>query len=262
MPRPTLSVVLCAYNEQAALPAQLAALAGQTRSADEYVLQDDGSTDGTGALLDAFPSDRRIRFRMRTPSGTAAAYQHAALFARSEWLYLASANDVLHPGAFAAWAGAVARWPHARLCVGETTEAPLAWRARTGPLRPAQVGRCLARGGQMHGAGVFVRRDAWLAAGGYDPALEWLADWWLYHRLAFQHGLVYLAAPIAALGPPHYSMGWAEATRMAAVAARLAAHLRDPVNAAVRARLLATPLLDHAHVGRGAVRALLRAEAA
>lgn len=54
MARLRLSVAMCTYNGEPFLGDQLASVAAQTRSPDEIVICDDGSTDGTRGLLDAF----------------------------------------------------------------------------------------------------------------------------------------------------------------------------------------------------------------
>ncbi len=53
----SLSVVLCTYNGAAYLPQQLASLRAQTRLPDEMVVRDDGSTDATLDLLNAFADE-------------------------------------------------------------------------------------------------------------------------------------------------------------------------------------------------------------
>lgn len=55
---PRCAVVLCSYNGERFLPAQLASLKSQTVQPAVYVLSDDASTDGTWALLQAFASER------------------------------------------------------------------------------------------------------------------------------------------------------------------------------------------------------------
>ena len=51
--RPTISVIVCAYNDAAYLPACLHALLAQTRPADEIIVIDNASTDRTGELARA-----------------------------------------------------------------------------------------------------------------------------------------------------------------------------------------------------------------
>ncbi len=55
---PRCAVVLCTYNGERFLPAQLESLRAQTVQPSVYVVSDDASTDGSWALLQAFASDR------------------------------------------------------------------------------------------------------------------------------------------------------------------------------------------------------------
>ena len=54
MARSTISVALCTYNGERFLAEQLASIASQTRLPDELICCDDGSTDGTVAVLESF----------------------------------------------------------------------------------------------------------------------------------------------------------------------------------------------------------------
>lgn len=54
LPAIRLSVAMCTYNGEVFLPQQLASIAGQTSLPDELVICDDGSTDGTISILEAF----------------------------------------------------------------------------------------------------------------------------------------------------------------------------------------------------------------
>jgi glycosyltransferase involved in cell wall biosynthesis len=58
--RPTISAIVCAYNEAAYLPACLHALLAQTRPPDEIIVVDNASTDGTGDVARAVPGVRVI----------------------------------------------------------------------------------------------------------------------------------------------------------------------------------------------------------
>jgi cellulose synthase/poly-beta-1,6-N-acetylglucosamine synthase-like glycosyltransferase len=49
--RPTLTAIVAAYNEEAVLEATITALASQSEPPEQIVIADDGSTDGTAALL-------------------------------------------------------------------------------------------------------------------------------------------------------------------------------------------------------------------
>lgn len=58
--KPTFSIVTCTWNSAATLPDTLASLRAQTYGDVEHIFVDGGSTDGTLALLAAFPGNKRI----------------------------------------------------------------------------------------------------------------------------------------------------------------------------------------------------------
>jgi glycosyltransferase involved in cell wall biosynthesis len=58
--KPVFSIVTCTWNSAATLPDTLASLRAQTCRDVEHIFVDGGSTDGTLALLAAFPGTQRI----------------------------------------------------------------------------------------------------------------------------------------------------------------------------------------------------------
>ncbi|PSC05798.1 glycosyl transferase family 2 [Alsobacter soli] len=62
---PTVAILMGVYNGERFLPGQLASLEGQTHQAWRLYASDDGSTDGSGAILDAWAAawggDRLVR---------------------------------------------------------------------------------------------------------------------------------------------------------------------------------------------------------
>ncbi len=197
--RPTLSVCLCACNEQEHLPEQLKAILSQGRQHDELILLDDGSTDATSELLREVQkiTDKVTLIRRDKPSGPVAAYNFVASEATCDWLYLPSGNDLVHPGAFQAWELAVQKWPHAKLIAGDIVGEVLEWADDECFLDPKRMSAAVKRGVLFFGASVFVRRDIWNLFGGLRENLRWYSDWFLYHAIALRHGAVYLAKTIA-----------------------------------------------------------------
>jgi len=93
---PTLSVVIPAYNEEQRLPdtlAQILAYLGDQRYRSEVIVADDGSADGTAALVERMierhPSLRLLRLDHR---GKGFAVRAGALAARSEYVLLCDAD--------------------------------------------------------------------------------------------------------------------------------------------------------------------------
>lgn len=96
------SVVITSYNRQAALRETLAALGEQTLPPAQYevLVVDNGSTDGTSALLAELSLPYPLRsFRFERNQGIAAARNHALRQAQGDTLVLLS-DDVLVPPSF------------------------------------------------------------------------------------------------------------------------------------------------------------------
>jgi glycosyltransferase involved in cell wall biosynthesis len=94
---PVVSVLLPVRDARATLPACLASLRRQTLSGHEVVAVDDGSTDGSGELLErAAAGDARLEV-VRTPArGLVAALNTAFQRARAPFIARMDADDVAH----------------------------------------------------------------------------------------------------------------------------------------------------------------------
>lgn len=82
--RISLSVIIAAHNEAAVLPETLAALFAQTEPPDEVIIADDGSDDGTAALLAGYGLPTPAVGEISGPRGAAPGAVLAAAAARRE----------------------------------------------------------------------------------------------------------------------------------------------------------------------------------
>ncbi len=99
---PVVSVVIPVYNVEAWLPRVLASVQAQTFADWECVCVDDGSTDGSAALIrSAAAQDARIRLISQPNGGAAAARNRGMAEARGEFLLLLDADDLVQPGLMA-----------------------------------------------------------------------------------------------------------------------------------------------------------------
>lgn len=115
--RPRVSVFLPCRNEEAHLPACIDSLAAQTLEAFEVVAVDDGSTDGTRELLDAWARrDGRVRVLEGDGRGVAAAAERAAGAARAPLLARMDGDDVAHPERLERQAAFLDRRPELAAC--------------------------------------------------------------------------------------------------------------------------------------------------
>jgi glycosyltransferase involved in cell wall biosynthesis len=104
--RPRFSIVTAVYNVEPYLPEFIASLEAQTfdLSRLEVVAVNDGSTDGSRALLEAWCRTSRIRVTiLDQPNAGAAAARNLGLdHASGEWVTFTDPDDVLDPGWFRA----------------------------------------------------------------------------------------------------------------------------------------------------------------
>jgi len=94
---PSISVLLPVHNAAATLEACLASLERQSRTDWECVVVDDGSTDGTAALLERFARrDRRFRISGGPHRGLVAALNIGLARCRGELVARMDADDLMH----------------------------------------------------------------------------------------------------------------------------------------------------------------------
>lgn len=95
---PRFSVTIPAYNAESTLAETVASVQAQTFADFEVVICNDGSTDGTLALAHSLASgDPRIRVVSQENRGSGGAYNTAVRNARSEFVVMLSADDLLLP---------------------------------------------------------------------------------------------------------------------------------------------------------------------
>jgi hypothetical protein len=190
---PPVSILIPARNEADAIEAAVRAACAQAVPEVEVVVLDDGSTDGTGAILGRLaPELARLRVAAGAPlppgwAGKAwACWQLAAHHARHDWLLFVDADVRLGPDAAGrALAAAeaqeavfVSAFPRQVLgSVGEALVVPLVYLVLLAYLPLALVRRypmpaLSAACGQL----MLVRRDAYLAADGHRAIRGTLHD--------------------------------------------------------------------------------------
>jgi glycosyltransferase involved in cell wall biosynthesis len=121
---PCISILLPAHNAAATLAACLASISRQTLTSWECVLVDDGSTDGTRALADAWARrDQRFRVIATAHHGLVAALTEGLRHCRAPLIARMDADDLMHRRRLQAQAEALACQTglsgvgcHVRLC--------------------------------------------------------------------------------------------------------------------------------------------------
>jgi Glycosyl transferase family 2 len=199
-PRPTLSVVIAAYQAAALVPDAVRSALDQTLPPLDVVVCDDGSTDDPAAALAPFRD--RITLLRQDNRGEAAAKNAASRAASGDFVAILDADDVFVPERLEAIAGALAERPDLDIL---TTDAWIELDGRRvrkvyeqGYRFPAQGQRsAILRGNFVFGL-CAVRRSTLLAAGGYDESIRYATDWDLWLRLVLEGSTVgCLMTPLA-----------------------------------------------------------------
>jgi hypothetical protein len=91
---------MCTYNGEKFLPQQLASMLRQTRLPDEVILRDDGSTDSTPAILQAFQASAPfpVDFQVNEHNlGSTRNFEAAMRACRCDLIALSDQDDLWHP---------------------------------------------------------------------------------------------------------------------------------------------------------------------
>jgi len=184
---PEVSVVIPTRDRAGLLERTLAGALGQRHVEVEVIVVDDGSTDGTAALVEDLGDPRLRLVRHEFARGVASARNRGVAEARAAWVAFLDDDDLwapsklrsqLHSAALAeasfAFCGAV--MVDERLRVLRTFEQPDSERlAETLASMNAIPAGC---------SNVVARTDLVRSVGGFDERLFQLADWDLWYRLA------------------------------------------------------------------------------
>jgi glycosyltransferase involved in cell wall biosynthesis len=194
---PTISVIVCAHNEQATLAACLHSLFAQTRAPDEVIAVDNASTDGTGAVARAVPGVRLVEEPRKGLTRAREAGRHAArgdllLYLDADcraplaWVERVERRFLRRPGLLAL-SGPYRYYDWdvwGRLLIR-------AYDLALAPATQVLARHVLRVGAVLYGGNFAVRREALARIGGFDT------------RIAFHGEDTNLGRRLAALGPVH-----------------------------------------------------------
>lgn len=96
MTKPLVSVVMCTYNTEKYIAEAIASILNQTYKNLEFIIWDDGSTDGTKAIVESF-KDERIRYFYHENTGLGMALRMACEKATGKYIARMDSDDVSLP---------------------------------------------------------------------------------------------------------------------------------------------------------------------
>lgn len=110
--RPDFSVIIPAFNAEHTIETTVRSVLGQTHCSFEVIVVDDGSTDGTAAVLEALVAeDQRVRVVSKPNGGCASARNAGCEAARANLVALLDADDAYLPNYLEAMHDLAGRYP-------------------------------------------------------------------------------------------------------------------------------------------------------
>jgi glycosyltransferase involved in cell wall biosynthesis len=202
-PTPAISVIMPARDMARFIGVAVDSLRAQDFEDWELLVVDDGSRDGTGAVV-AARRDARIRLIRQPPSGVSVARSRALSEARGGAILFLDADDWVAPDALARLSAALDQAPEAvgahggyAVMAEEAGPGDPPLRLRPGPLPAGELlETLLVRNLFANGGHLLLRREAVQRAGPFRAELRYGEDWEYWIRLALQGP--YAAAPGAA----------------------------------------------------------------
>lgn len=187
---PKVSVIIPTYNCDRFLPEAINSVLQQTLTQLEIIVIDDGSTDQTAAILQAYQARHgdRVRTVSRFNQGVSAARNHGIQLAQGEWIAFLDADDVFFPDKLKAQLQVAAENPDLGMIHSGWQRVDSAGKVLTIVEPWHQVPRLDLEGWLRYKpvlpSAMLFRRDWLLRSGGFDPRFSMSEDTELILRLA------------------------------------------------------------------------------
>jgi glycosyltransferase involved in cell wall biosynthesis len=193
----TVSVVLPTWNRRELVARALTSVLAQSRTPDEVIVVDDGSTDGTAeALREDFPG---VVVLSQENRGVSAARNRGIAEAKGEWVAFLDSDDEWLPRKLETQLDALSASPGALLC--HTDEIWIRRGRRVNPMaKHDKAGglifeRCLALCA-ISPSSALLHRRLFDAVGLFDESLPACEDYDLWLRVTSRYPVVYVDEPL------------------------------------------------------------------
>ncbi|AHG48715.1 glycosyl transferase (plasmid) [Rhizobium leguminosarum bv. trifolii CB782] len=235
MQRPALSVLINNYNYARFVGRAIDSVLSQDARNVEIIVVDDGSTDQSRSVLEAY--DGRVKVIFQENAGQAAAINTAVGSSKGEILCFLDADDWWAPGKLSATSAAFRANPQASLVYhrlqptlvdGTPTSKPIPRSLCSGALSPLLTRSAGWWPFPMTSA-VAVRRSAWDAAGRIPEQFRISADAWLVGIYPFLGDVIAMPDPLGFYRI--HNNNWYRPTEDAATLRRRMTHWQHTVEA-------------------------------
>ena len=192
--KPLVSVIMPVYNTELYLAEAIDSFLAQTFSDFELILVDDGSTDNSAAIIQAYVErDSRVRsFPLPLNMGEAAARNHGHEQARGELLAIADSDDVFAPDRLEKQVAFLRANPEIGVlggCLEKVKPDLTPMSVIRSPQRHSLIVLHLFLGSFIFNATVMMRREVFDSAVAYDTSLTFGVDLDLWSRMLMRGGV-------------------------------------------------------------------------
>jgi glycosyltransferase involved in cell wall biosynthesis len=174
----SVCAIIPAYNAEAFIHKAIESVLNQTTPVEEIIVVDDGSRDGTCAVVESYaPKVRLLRQKNQGPS---AARNRAVQESTADYIAFLDADDLWDPKKIERQLHALNATKDSVLCYTGLLQfnPEEGWERPSKPIPPAQVAKQLRlRNPQIVPSSVVVSRENFLRSGGFDTGLKGSEDW-------------------------------------------------------------------------------------
>lgn len=195
---PRFSVVISVFNKEAFIGATLQSALDQSFQDFDVVILNDGSTDGSEAVIQQFLSDPRIRYYSEENKGAAAGRNYVIQKAKGDYIALLDADDLWKPGYLAEHNRLIEKYPNEAVFA---VNSEVIDKGKTSPRRysialpeeDAVVDFFEASylDAILHSSTTVLKRDVFDTTGLYNPNIRSGQDTDLYVRIGLNYKVVF-----------------------------------------------------------------------
>ena len=195
--RPLVSAIVTAFNVERYVAETVESLLAQSYRHKELIVVNDGSTDGTAAVLEEFRFEPHVRILHQANGGSASARNAGARAASGEFLAFLDGDDVATARRIAAPVEALAHHAEIALAYGRIDlidEGSRLLFSRSNPARYRRgwVAKHLRYRNFIPFSTITVRRDVFWQLGGFDEGIRSSEDWEFLFRLTSRYPVEFL----------------------------------------------------------------------
>ena len=198
MTTPAVSVLMGVWNGAPRVREAVVSVLGQTMGDLELIVVDDGSFDGTAAILESF-GDPRLRIERRERAGLTSALNRGLALARAPLVARLDADDVALPERVARQVAYLDAHPDVGLlgtAAREVDPSGRELRTVSPPTDDTALRRALIRENPFVHSSMVMRRAAVDLVKGYDPGFPVAQDYDLWMRMSRVTRMANLAEPL------------------------------------------------------------------